>query len=109
VLGDRAGERENVGEILKHPKAMAAMMKMVKFDTATWEAAAKELWPLNTASWARFSMIDAVTKGSPTNREWLAFCSYGRVKATSASFNASSVIFGWPPAAITMYCLPFTV
>ncbi len=33
---------ENVGEILKHPNAMAAMMKMVKFDIATLEAAAKE-------------------------------------------------------------------
>ena len=33
---------ENIGEILKHPKAMAAMMKMVKFDIATLEAAAKE-------------------------------------------------------------------
>jgi predicted 3-demethylubiquinone-9 3-methyltransferase (glyoxalase superfamily) len=29
-------------QILKHPKAMAAMMKMVKFDIATLEAAAKE-------------------------------------------------------------------
>jgi predicted 3-demethylubiquinone-9 3-methyltransferase (glyoxalase superfamily) len=33
---------ENIVEILKHPKAMAAMMKMVKFDIATLEAAAKE-------------------------------------------------------------------
>jgi predicted 3-demethylubiquinone-9 3-methyltransferase (glyoxalase superfamily) len=33
---------EKIGEILKHPKAMAAMMKMVKFDIATLEAAAKE-------------------------------------------------------------------
>ena len=32
---------EKIGEILKHPKAMAAMMKMVKFDIATLEAAAK--------------------------------------------------------------------
>lgn len=33
---------EQIGEVLKHPKAMAAMMKMVKFDIATLEAAAKE-------------------------------------------------------------------
>jgi predicted 3-demethylubiquinone-9 3-methyltransferase (glyoxalase superfamily) len=33
---------ERIGEILKHPKAMAAMMKMVKFDIVTLEAAAKE-------------------------------------------------------------------
>ena len=33
---------EKIGEILKHPKAMAAMMNMVKFDIATLEAAAKE-------------------------------------------------------------------
>lgn len=33
---------ENIGEILKHPKAMMAMMQMVKFDIATLEAAAKE-------------------------------------------------------------------
>lgn len=33
---------ENIGEILKHPNAMAAMMKMIKFDVATLEAAAKE-------------------------------------------------------------------
>ena len=33
---------ENIGEMLKHPKAMAAMMAMVKFDIATLEAAAKE-------------------------------------------------------------------
>jgi len=33
---------ENIGELLKHPKAMAAMMNMVKFDVATLEAAAKE-------------------------------------------------------------------
>ena len=33
---------ENIGEILKQPKAMAAMMKMVKLDIATLEAAAKE-------------------------------------------------------------------
>lgn len=33
---------ENISEILKHPKAMAAMMKMVKFDIATLQAAAKE-------------------------------------------------------------------
>jgi predicted 3-demethylubiquinone-9 3-methyltransferase (glyoxalase superfamily) len=33
---------ENIGEILKHPSAMAAMMKMVKFDIAALEAAAKE-------------------------------------------------------------------
>ncbi len=32
----------NIGEILKHPNAMAAMMKMVKFDIATLEAAAQE-------------------------------------------------------------------
>jgi predicted 3-demethylubiquinone-9 3-methyltransferase (glyoxalase superfamily) len=31
----------NVGEVLKHPKAMAAMMQMVKFDMAALEAAAK--------------------------------------------------------------------
>jgi predicted 3-demethylubiquinone-9 3-methyltransferase (glyoxalase superfamily) len=30
---------ENVGEILKHPKAMGAMMNMVKFDIAALEAA----------------------------------------------------------------------
>jgi predicted 3-demethylubiquinone-9 3-methyltransferase (glyoxalase superfamily) len=33
---------EKIGEILKHPKAMAAMMTMVKFDIATLETAAKE-------------------------------------------------------------------
>ena len=33
---------EKIGEMLKHPKAMAAMMNMVKFDIATLEAAAKE-------------------------------------------------------------------
>jgi predicted 3-demethylubiquinone-9 3-methyltransferase (glyoxalase superfamily) len=33
---------EKIGEILKHPKAMAAMMKMVKFDIATLEDAAKQ-------------------------------------------------------------------
>jgi predicted 3-demethylubiquinone-9 3-methyltransferase (glyoxalase superfamily) len=33
---------DNIGELLKHPKAMAAMMNMVKFDIATLEAAAKE-------------------------------------------------------------------
>jgi len=33
---------EKIGEMLKHPSAMAAMMKMVKFDIATLEAAAKE-------------------------------------------------------------------
>ena len=33
---------EKIDEILKHPKAMAAMMNMVKFDLATLEAAAKE-------------------------------------------------------------------
>jgi predicted 3-demethylubiquinone-9 3-methyltransferase (glyoxalase superfamily) len=33
---------EKIGEVLKHPKAMAAMMQMVKFDIATLEAAAKE-------------------------------------------------------------------
>jgi predicted 3-demethylubiquinone-9 3-methyltransferase (glyoxalase superfamily) len=33
---------EKIGEILKHPKAMAAMMEMVKFDIATLEAAAEE-------------------------------------------------------------------
>jgi predicted 3-demethylubiquinone-9 3-methyltransferase (glyoxalase superfamily) len=33
---------EKIGELLKHPKAMAAMMQMVKFDIATLEAAAKE-------------------------------------------------------------------
>ena len=33
---------EQIGETLRHPKAMAAMMKMVKFDIATLEAAAKE-------------------------------------------------------------------
>jgi len=32
---------EKIGEMLKHPKAMEAMMKMVKFDIATLEAAAK--------------------------------------------------------------------
>jgi predicted 3-demethylubiquinone-9 3-methyltransferase (glyoxalase superfamily) len=33
---------DSIGEILKRPKAMAAMMNMVKFDIATLEAAAKE-------------------------------------------------------------------
>lgn len=33
---------EKIGEILKHPKAMAARMSMVKFDLATLEAAARE-------------------------------------------------------------------
>ena len=32
---------ENIGEIVRHPKAMAAMMTMVKFDVATLEAAAR--------------------------------------------------------------------
>ncbi|MBY0374327.1 MAG: VOC family protein, partial [Bryobacteraceae bacterium] len=31
---------ERIGEMLKHPKAMAAMMTMVKFDIAALEAAA---------------------------------------------------------------------
>jgi len=48
-------------------------------------------------------------KASDIRESWFAFCSYGRVKATSASFRASSVILGWPPAAMTMYCLPFTL
>ena len=33
---------ENIGDLLKHPKAMAAMMQMVKFDVAALEAAARE-------------------------------------------------------------------
>ena len=33
---------ETIGEVLKHPKAMAAMMQMVKFDIAALEAAATE-------------------------------------------------------------------
>ena len=33
---------ENIGEVLKHPKAMAAMMTMVKFDVAALEAAAQQ-------------------------------------------------------------------
>jgi predicted 3-demethylubiquinone-9 3-methyltransferase (glyoxalase superfamily) len=33
---------ENIVEIVKHPKGMAAMMKMIKFDIAALEAAAKE-------------------------------------------------------------------
>lgn len=33
---------ENIGELVKHPKGMAAMMTMVKFDIAALEAAAKE-------------------------------------------------------------------
>ena len=33
---------ENIGEILKHAKEMAAMMKMINFDIGTLEAAAKE-------------------------------------------------------------------
>ncbi len=33
---------ENIGRILQHPKAMAAMMQMVKFDIATLEAAARD-------------------------------------------------------------------
>ena len=32
---------EKIGELLKHPNAMAAMMNMVKFDIAALEAAAK--------------------------------------------------------------------
>ncbi len=32
---------EKIGELLKHPKAMAAMMNMVKFDVAALEAAAR--------------------------------------------------------------------
>ena len=31
---------------------------------------------------------------------------HGSVNATSASPSGSSVILGWPPAAITTYCLP---
>jgi len=33
---------EKIGELLRHPKVMAAMMQMVKFDIATLEAAAAE-------------------------------------------------------------------
>ena len=33
---------ENIGELLKHPQAMAAMMTMVKFDVAALEAAASQ-------------------------------------------------------------------
>jgi predicted 3-demethylubiquinone-9 3-methyltransferase (glyoxalase superfamily) len=33
---------EHIGEILKHPKVMAAMMNMVKFDIAALKAAARE-------------------------------------------------------------------
>ena len=33
---------ENIGELLKHPKAMSAMMNMVKFDIAALKAAAQE-------------------------------------------------------------------
>ena len=33
---------QNIGTLIKHPKAMAAMMTMVKFDIAALEAAAKE-------------------------------------------------------------------
>lgn len=33
---------ENIGELLQHPKAMAAMMEMVKFDITRLEAAARE-------------------------------------------------------------------
>jgi hypothetical protein len=33
---------ESIGEILRHPKAMAVMMNMVKLDIAALEAAAKE-------------------------------------------------------------------
>lgn len=33
---------ERIGELLRHPKAMAAMMGMVKFDIAALEAAASE-------------------------------------------------------------------
>jgi predicted 3-demethylubiquinone-9 3-methyltransferase (glyoxalase superfamily) len=32
----------NAGELLAHPKAMAAMMNMVKLDIAALEAAARE-------------------------------------------------------------------
>jgi len=32
----------NVGELIKHPKAMQAMMGMIKFDIAALEAAARE-------------------------------------------------------------------
>lgn len=33
---------QNIGELLKHPAAMAAMMSMVKFDIAALEAAARQ-------------------------------------------------------------------
>lgn len=33
---------ENIGQLVSHPKAMAAMMTMVKFDVAALEAAARE-------------------------------------------------------------------
>ncbi|MFC6645640.1 VOC family protein [Granulicella cerasi] len=33
---------ENVGEVIQHPKAMAAMMQMIKFDIAKLKAAALE-------------------------------------------------------------------
>ena len=33
-------------------------------------------------------------------------CDQGRVKATRASDRDSSVILGWPPAAMTTNCLP---
>lgn len=33
---------KNIGELIKHPKAMQAMMGMIKFDIAALEAAAKE-------------------------------------------------------------------
>jgi hypothetical protein len=33
-------------------------------------------------------------------------CVQGRVKATRASDKDSSVILGWPPAAMTTNCLP---
>jgi predicted 3-demethylubiquinone-9 3-methyltransferase (glyoxalase superfamily) len=32
----------NIGELIRHPKAMEAMMKMIKMDLATLEAAARE-------------------------------------------------------------------
>jgi predicted 3-demethylubiquinone-9 3-methyltransferase (glyoxalase superfamily) len=32
----------NIGELISHPKAMEAMMKMIKLDLATLEAAARE-------------------------------------------------------------------
>lgn len=55
-------------------------------------------------------LIAQLLDGLPTIWESrFAWPGYGREKVTNASFGDSSVILGWPPAAMTKYCLPFTL